>query len=138
MTLRKSMGLKLPRFRATAVHLVFRAWKRESSLMLRRSIPGRGLRDRALLAVLLYTGGRRAAICNIKVGHLLHEMGVHYVLLHEKGDRRIRRRSTRRLRNAFKHGWQPQQSPWTIKRLICLGHSTNGELCSRQSPCMSL
>ena len=48
------------------------------------------------------------------------------------------RRSTRRLRNAFKHGWQPQQSPWTIKRLICLGHSTNGELCSRQSPCMSL
>ena len=50
----------------------------------------RGLRDRALLAVLLYTGGRRSAICNIKVGHLLHEMGVHYVLLHEKGDRRIR------------------------------------------------
>jgi len=50
----------------------------------------RGARDRALLAVLLYTGGRRSAICNIKVGHLLHEMGVHYVLLHEKGDRRIR------------------------------------------------
>jgi len=50
----------------------------------------RGLRDRALLAVLLYTGGRRSAICHIKVGHLLHEMGVHYVLLHEKGDRRIR------------------------------------------------
>jgi site-specific recombinase XerD len=50
----------------------------------------RGARDRALLAVLLYTGGRRSAICHIKVGHLLHEMGVHYVLLHEKGDRRIR------------------------------------------------
>ncbi len=50
----------------------------------------RGARDRALLAVLLYTGGRRSAICNIKVGHLLHEMGIHYVLLHEKGDRRIR------------------------------------------------
>jgi integrase len=50
----------------------------------------RGLRDRALLAVLLYTGGRRSAICHIKVGHLLHEMGVHYVLLHEKGNRKIR------------------------------------------------
>ncbi len=50
----------------------------------------RGLRDRALLAVLLYTGGRRSAICSIKVGHLLHEVGVHYVLLHEKGDRRVR------------------------------------------------
>jgi site-specific recombinase XerD len=50
----------------------------------------RGQRDRALLAVLLYTGGRRSAICNIKVGHLLHETGIHYVLLHEKGDRRIR------------------------------------------------
>lgn len=50
----------------------------------------RGIRDRALLSVLLYTGGRRSAICQIKVGHLLHEMGVHYVLLHEKGDRRIR------------------------------------------------
>jgi site-specific recombinase XerD len=50
----------------------------------------RGLRDRALLSVLLYTGGRRAAICNIRIGHLLHEMGIHYVLLHEKGDRKIR------------------------------------------------
>jgi site-specific recombinase XerD len=50
----------------------------------------RGKRDRALLAVLLYTGARRSAVCNIKVGHLLHEMGIHYVLLHEKGDRRIR------------------------------------------------
>lgn len=50
----------------------------------------RGIRDRALLAVLLYTGARRSALCKIKIGHLLHEMGVHYVLLHEKGDRRLR------------------------------------------------
>ena len=50
----------------------------------------RGLRDRALLAVLLYTGARRSAACNIRVGHLLHEMCVHYVLLHEKADRKIR------------------------------------------------
>jgi site-specific recombinase XerD len=50
----------------------------------------RGIRDRAILAILLYTGARRSAICKICIGHLLHEAGVYYVLLHEKGDRRIR------------------------------------------------
>ena len=50
----------------------------------------RGIRDRAILSVLLYTGARRSALCQICIGHLLHEMGVYYVLLHEKGDRRIR------------------------------------------------
>jgi integrase len=50
----------------------------------------RGIRDRALLSLLLHTGARRNAVCGIRIGHLLHEMGVHYVLLHEKGDRQIR------------------------------------------------
>lgn len=50
----------------------------------------RGIRDRAILAVLLYTGCRRSALVNIRLGHLLHEQGIHYVLLHEKGDRRVR------------------------------------------------
>jgi len=50
----------------------------------------RGIRDRAILSVLLYTGARRSALCQIRIGHLLHEMGVHYVLLHEKGDRQLR------------------------------------------------
>jgi integrase/recombinase XerD len=50
----------------------------------------RGMRDRAILAVLLYTGGRRSAICAIKVGDLLQELGNHFVVLHEKSDRRIR------------------------------------------------
>lgn len=50
----------------------------------------RGIRDRAILATLLYTGARRSAICKICIGHLLSEAGIYYVLLHEKGDRRIR------------------------------------------------
>jgi len=50
----------------------------------------RGIRDRAILSILLYTGARRSALCKICIGHLLHEAGVYYVLLHEKGDRRIR------------------------------------------------
>jgi integrase len=50
----------------------------------------RGIRDRAILAVLLYTGAHRSAVCNIRIGHFLHEAGVHYILLHEKGDRKIR------------------------------------------------
>ena len=51
---------------------------------------GRGIRDRAILSVLLYTGARRSTICQTRIGHLFHEMGVHYVLLHEKGARQIR------------------------------------------------
>ncbi len=50
----------------------------------------KGIRDRAILSVLLYTGARVSALCNIKVGHLLHERGIFYILLHEKGGRKIR------------------------------------------------
>lgn len=50
----------------------------------------RGIRDRAILAVFLYTGCRRSALVNIRIGHLLHEQGVHYILLHEKGERKVR------------------------------------------------
>jgi site-specific recombinase XerD len=64
----------------------------EARLLLDAPSPDKlqGIRDRAILSLLLYTGARRSALCQIKIGHLLHEMGIYYVLLHEKGDRQLR------------------------------------------------
>ena len=94
--------------------------RKEARLLLDAPDPGtpRGARDRAILAVLLYTGCRRSALCNIRLGHLLHEQGVHYILLHEKGERLVRAplhpQASERihlwidvagLRNSDPHGW---------------------------------
>lgn len=44
-----------------------------------------GIRDRALLAVMLYTGARRSVICNLRVGSLvLGEDAASYLVLNEK------------------------------------------------------
>jgi len=47
----------------------------------------KGVRDRAILAVLLYHGLRREELCRLKVGDLQLRRGVMYLSIHGKGDR---------------------------------------------------
>ncbi|MBN1983017.1 MAG: tyrosine-type recombinase/integrase [Chitinivibrionales bacterium] len=63
--------------------------RQEARLLLDAPSPDSliGIRDRALLAVMLYTGAKRSAICSIRVGHLFCESGKNYIALQEKGDR---------------------------------------------------